>query len=1198
VLVEDDMASDRSASGHSSGATRQRVVRMGQYEIGAHIASGGMGHVYRGRDLQNERDVALKILSRETAAQPAMLERFRREARSASKLQHENIVTVYDHGEIGGAYFLAMEYIDGIDLHDYVKRKGPLDPEEARLIILQGARALEHAASHRIVHRDIKPSNFLVVRKQGQPLVKLTDFGLAREISPDEFRVTRAGTTVGTVDYMSPEQARDSSAADIRSDLYSLGSTWYHLLTGQAPFPDGGLGERLIKIMTEKPPDPRELNPHISDQTWGILSRLLEKEPGERFQTPRELIKALVRLEGSAARLTAAKGPTKKPRQKAPDDTRAEAPTTVVEKPTSKLPYILAAVLGLLVVGSILTALSMPKKQLPSTTSEPSSVPAQVGPVVSSGPDRTGAGQTPVEPVGPPADAAKSNPPVRPPLWPVLSKLSATVDLKALREEVEKPWAERALATAEPFVVHVGRSGPTTRRTLADAVAAAPEGRAIVVEVHDNGPLFELPVVVEGRNLTLRAGKGYRPLLLWDLPATVEQRRRDRKTDTPLAFLTVRKGNLHVEGVELALRWPEGLAEAATFLDVRGGDLEVRDCTVSVAGKPREEITLARMYNSQERTRCRFTRLFARGSNLAALELDATDADLLLDGCLVVGGQPTLLRLRADGQRGPRVRLVRSTLVCNRNLLEVKPVGELDRSPVLRVLAWDSLLSRAGAGSAGDLFTLHNSADTDHVEWRAVHSLYAGWKHLLTAKTSIAGDSGREWRSHWKRTDGDEAVSANWPEQPAVDAGSQPALALLPGKTVGFGSSVDPDKPLGCDLSALPPCRDGWLNLALDPLLAPIDLPSDSSPPEIPNPGDGRYHGGRIDLATTDLGMHLARVLATTKPGPRIVLHLTGKGEHACSPIQLKGTSLVLFFEEPADNKKPRTALKLSTSDPARSLIEVEDGSVEIVAGVLRLADLVGSRGAHLVRIKGGDVKLYRTRLEGPQVARPLGWRSALALTGSGEAAAERARVCALNECVVLSGQAGVVLEGTGSRLALRQSLVVAGTDAMQFLPGAACKGRANIQATLQQSTLAARGAIVRLSDAAFDGPPADPVVVTTRDCAFLNPFLGQKAGLVVAEGTALSRGLLLWQGERDALDTRLHFMARAVDDPLPVRREGLAAWQRLWGSVGVKHPRPEVGFLTYFDPRRWALDRLILRMRDAPGADLDRLGIGTKKKN
>ncbi len=279
------------------GCLERKPVRIDKFEVVRHIATGGMGTVYKARDLDSGRDVALKILPRDMASKPFMLERFKREARSAAKLNHENIVRLLETGEIQGIYYLVMEFVEGIDLHEHVRKDGVFDPEEARQIILQGAQALSHAHRQGIVHRDIKPSNFLLRWEGGQPRVKLLDFGLARDRDDDEFRVTRAGTTVGTVDYMSPEQARDSGAADIRSDLYSLGATWYHLLSGQAPFPGGGIGERLLRLMQDEVTDLRELNPTISEVNWRIIRRLLAKNPADRFQTPEELIAALVELE-------------------------------------------------------------------------------------------------------------------------------------------------------------------------------------------------------------------------------------------------------------------------------------------------------------------------------------------------------------------------------------------------------------------------------------------------------------------------------------------------------------------------------------------------------------------------------------------------------------------------------------------------------------------------------------------------------------------------------------------------------------------------------------------------------------------------------------------------------------------------------------------------------------------------------------
>lgn len=275
----------------------RRTFRIGRYKVLGHVATGGMGAVYKAYDPENKREVALKVLTREMAAKPAMVERFKREARHAGQLRHPNIVTLYEFAAVKDTYFIAMEFVDGIDLHEYITRKKALEPEEARQIMVQACRALEHAHKHGIVHRDIKPSNFLLSRKNDHLVVKLTDLGLSRQRDGEDFRVTKAGTTVGTVDYISPEQARDSGAADIRSDLYSLGCTWYHMLAGRAPFSEGGLAERLFNHLNNEPEDVRALNPRVSEATGAVLRRLLAKAPADRYQTPSELLADLLRLE-------------------------------------------------------------------------------------------------------------------------------------------------------------------------------------------------------------------------------------------------------------------------------------------------------------------------------------------------------------------------------------------------------------------------------------------------------------------------------------------------------------------------------------------------------------------------------------------------------------------------------------------------------------------------------------------------------------------------------------------------------------------------------------------------------------------------------------------------------------------------------------------------------------------------------------
>jgi serine/threonine protein kinase len=285
-----------------SAKTLSPGFRLGKYKVLGHIATGGMGTVYKAEDEVLDRPVALKILDSSLADRPSTLERFKREARHAARLSHRNIVTLYEYGQIDGLHFLALEFVDGIDLYDYIERKGQLAPEESRRILVQAVKALDHAFQQGIIHRDIKPSNFLLTRDRDRMRVKLTDMGLARTIDDDEqFRVTRAGSTVGTIDYLSPEQARNSASADIRSDIYSLGCTLYHMLAGNPPFSEGGLGERVLKHMEAEPPDIRQYSPAVSEEFWQLLRRMLAKKPEDRFQTPAELLQALKVLPPQAS---------------------------------------------------------------------------------------------------------------------------------------------------------------------------------------------------------------------------------------------------------------------------------------------------------------------------------------------------------------------------------------------------------------------------------------------------------------------------------------------------------------------------------------------------------------------------------------------------------------------------------------------------------------------------------------------------------------------------------------------------------------------------------------------------------------------------------------------------------------------------------------------------------------------------------
>ena len=276
-----------------SPAKGSKYSRIGKFELIKHVATGGMGAVYRARDTELNREVALKVLPADKAQKPVLIKRFEREAVVGSKLNHDNVVTFYEHGEANGFYYMALEFIEGVDLHQYIHRKGRLSVKESTKLIIQATRALAHLYDLGIVHRDVKPSNFLITVRDGKALLKLIDLGLAKEVDDDEGRVTKDGTTLGTVDYMSPEQAKDASTADVRADIYSLGCTWYHMLAGKPPFPEGSLAERLYKHVEVQAPDVRESNPDVPDEVVDVLKRMLAKKPEHRYATPAELLKDL-----------------------------------------------------------------------------------------------------------------------------------------------------------------------------------------------------------------------------------------------------------------------------------------------------------------------------------------------------------------------------------------------------------------------------------------------------------------------------------------------------------------------------------------------------------------------------------------------------------------------------------------------------------------------------------------------------------------------------------------------------------------------------------------------------------------------------------------------------------------------------------------------------------------------------------------
>jgi eukaryotic-like serine/threonine-protein kinase len=236
------------------------------------IAAGGMGEVFRAHDAVLAREVAIKVLHRSLAGDPAFVDRFRREARAAAGLAHPNIVNVYDWGAVDGVYYMVMEYVRGPSVRHLLNEQGRMEPAQAAEILRQTLLALGHAHHEGFVHRDMKPENLLVTQ---EGVVKVADFGLARAYA--DGRVTQAGAVTGTVQYLAPEQIR-GEPADPRSDLYSLGIVAYELLTGQLPFTGETAMAVAYKHLSDRVPAPSSLLPDLPDELDGFVAAATDRD--------------------------------------------------------------------------------------------------------------------------------------------------------------------------------------------------------------------------------------------------------------------------------------------------------------------------------------------------------------------------------------------------------------------------------------------------------------------------------------------------------------------------------------------------------------------------------------------------------------------------------------------------------------------------------------------------------------------------------------------------------------------------------------------------------------------------------------------------------------------------------------------------------------------------------------------------------
>ena len=605
--------------------------RLEHFELVQYVGGGGMGRVFRGVDTRLQRAVALKILSPDQAADEETLLRFRNEAQSAARLDHDNIARVYHVGEDRGLHYIVFEFIEGVNIRDLVEGKGPLPLAEAVSYTLQVAEALAHADARNVVHRDVKPSNLLIT-PEGQ--VKLIDMGLARlrRLDRSAADLTASGVTLGTFDYIAPEQARDPRNADVRSDIYSLGCTFFYMLSGRPPFPEGTVLQKLLQHQGDQPPDARRFRPDLPDEAARVLRKMLAKDPRHRYRDSAELVEELMLLAyqvglrpvGRARKGLGASGwravsslqrhlpwmaPVAAlvcivlvldffPRRGDPSPPPWPQPASTAQGDNPQTPTVDPG--------------SQPS-ELPKT--EPSLPPEESGsrsPQASGGPSGSTAGdQQPSPPESPPPDepgeptglgpgnrlwanpagggALRFDPlgsgltladEVPPPLSVVTDAEAASGVLTGARGTAAEPNEVGPAPSPVPsrtglLVVSEHAQGENEFPSLQAACRAAVNGD--VIELRYSGRREQQPITLANLRLTIRAGKDDRPVIVFR-PDQIDP------VKYPRSMFTATAGRLTLINLALELQVPRQVtADAWSLFETRGGQtVRLEKCSLSV----------------------------------------------------------------------------------------------------------------------------------------------------------------------------------------------------------------------------------------------------------------------------------------------------------------------------------------------------------------------------------------------------------------------------------------------------------------------------------------------------------------------------------------------------------------------------------------------------------------------------------------
>ncbi len=1171
-----------------AGSEPEGLRKLGKYVIKKKLGSGGMGTVFLAHDTQLNRTVALKVLPRDRANNPVLVKRFKAEGQAAAYLEHENIVRVYEAGEADGFLYIALEYVDGIDVHALVEKREVLAVNRSIDIIRQTALALQHAHEKNIVHRDIKPSN-LMIRRNGS--VKLADMGLARSIDDTlETNITRAGTTVGTVDYMSPEQARNSKATDARSDIYSLGCTWYHMLTGQPPFPEGSMTNKLQSHATGPIPDPRHLNPSVPEAVVAVLNRMMAKKPADRYQTAGELLEDLDRAKRNQGEFNAdvlaalAEDFDARPVEKSPARKRGASEIPPRELPArgdfdpnavpqgglnlDALRYAIPAALVVGVLALIFWAARQGGEALSGTGGVVNPYVEDEDPVVDGGTDgQAASGKGPSKRPRPRSGESTSGPlGGNPAARQVLATFPGaedvpqdTASVSGLRLIPDWVQAFRTPLKSQlaPRVVRPHPKSADEYRSLTEALQKLPAAGAHIT-LADGGPFLLEPTVVRNcARLVITAADHVHPLIV--IPGKLAG-----PSGTGLSLVG---GRLELRGVHFMLLEPVG--DEFTMIRVESGELAIRDSSVTYgdqAGKTATAIALA-SGKGAEVSHALLENVVVRGRGLTSIALEGPRTELVVGNALLASqGVPTVVISDSSGVstgasqgNAPRVvRLLATSILSDVAAVEFARTGE-SRVPCDVVVRKCALLSTAMDNqpepnvmvqlrgfSSSPASTQPPDGSAIRVTWETDQSLFAGWSSLVdgdafTADSHEPVRDATAWRQFWEQPLGSDTVA---------DARVGGALLGSPAAIVAadvvtevqlLGRAGADGKLPGLRPDGMPAIPEG----VIDQLVAARRRPT--LPTEF---GATLAVSSSVKRFNLSKDGRLGRFLSGEECPSGIHVVAFGSGLQQLDPIVIADKTIRLEFEQDGDTPlvlQPRVS---PGNEVPSALITVSNGTLDLVSAPLRLpASGKPQYPQWLISLEDGSLSVRHCTLEGPGTSTPhhaglIRWDESASISAAKPGYIQIADSYLSSVGNILSGpmrSRAVVM--TNSILASQSETIHVLLDAGLPADGAAL--------IVNHCTLAAGGAVFRVEASADAGASTALLELFVRESVFAGPVAaveGLSAAVCALSPGMIDEGRLIWWGYDNGYAPSLERLLSEGSSVI-TRITGDGSWTDRWGD-------------------------------------------------